>query len=367
MKISLATIYQVPNFGSVLQAYATQKVLEELGHECEIVNCTYPSTISEKKSLKSRLYDATLKMGFTAQQRKIWKLQEFKKKNFQLSPHYLSYDQIANADWNEYDCFVTGSDQVWNSKFTSCDPLFFLSYAPERKKKISIASSFAANSIQDKYVVKFREALSSFDALSVRESNGVSIIQNQLGIKKDVELVLDPTLLLDRKEWMHISKKSKAEEPFILLYMWTYAFEPRPYIYEVVQSLMERYNINKVIALEGYCNMDKIHRESLHAECAEDSSIGEFLDLFNKASIVVTSSFHGTAFAINFSKPVISIVPDGGDDRQSSLLKSVNAESSIFKVGQDSHSANPFYDIAESQRILGELRNKSIDWIRKQL
>lgn len=367
MKICLATIYQVPNYGSVLQAYATQKILEELGHKCEILNCNYPSNIRSRKSLKARIYDATLRLGFTAQQRKIRKLQVFKKERFNLSPKYSTYEQITKADWREYDCFVVGSDQVWNSKFTACDPIFHLSFAPKGKKKVSIASSFAADSIQDKYLATYREALSSFDALSVRESNGVSIIQKQLQLEKDVELVLDPTLLLNREEWLRNSEKSQSEEPFILLYMWTYAFEPRPCIYEVVQSLKEKYSINKVIVLEGFCNIDKMHRDSLQAECAEDSSIGEFLDLFNRASIVVTSSFHGTAFAINFSKPLISIVPDGGDDRQSTLLKSVKAETSIFRIGQDPHSANPYYNIAESQRILGELRKRSIDWLKNNI
>lgn len=100
--------------------------------------------------------------------------------------------------------------------------------------------------------------------------------------------------------------------------MLTYAFEPRPYIFDVLKYLKEQEDYD-IIVLEGYtpitkaCGLNMINKT--------DSSISEFIDLFANADVVVTSSFHGTAFAVNFGIPVISIVPgDKGDDRQSSLL-----------------------------------------------
>ena len=157
------------------------------------------------------------------------------------------------------------------------------------------------------------------------------------------------------------TNKPGLKAPYILLYMWTYAFEPRPYIYKVLQYWQNKLGGCKVIALEGSpkekdCGM-KISDEA-------DSTIPEFMSLFANASLIVTSSFHGTAFALNFGRPLISIVPDAnGDDRQSSLLKSVGAENSIVHINDVPSEINPYYDNNKVENSLEQLRKESIQWI----
>ena len=147
--------------------------------------------------------------------------------------------------------------------------------------------------------------------------------------------------------------------------MLTYAFEPRPYIFEVIKHLQAQDDYD-VIALEGYTPKE----QALGIEMIDksDSSIPEFIDLFANADVVVTSSFHGTAFAVNFGIPLISIVPgDNGDDRQSSLLKAIELDCCIANIQTKIKSIGYNYDKYTSLKNLESLRNKSIDWISDKM
>lgn len=143
--------------------------------------------------------------------------------------------------------------------------------------------------------------------------------------------------------------------------MWTYAFEPRPYIYEVTKHFQKKLGC-KVIALEGCystCPTD------LKMENRVDSAIPEFLSLFANAELVITSSFHGTAFSLNYGRPLISIVPENGDDRQSSLTNNLDVSQCAVKVGAPINLINPYYDNKEEQRKLELIREDSLLWISK--
>lgn len=258
---------------------------------------------------------------------------------------------------------IIGSDQVWNTKYTNCDPTFLLEFAHTDKKKISIASSFACKLLDGKYIEIFRKELSKFSALSVREAHGIEIL-SQLGLRNS-QLVLDPTLLLSANQWDVLRKKSLKSEKYILLYLLRYAFEPCPYIYDVLKYYQDKLQC-KIIALEGYEGHDP-YVKNLKIEDATESTISEFLDYFAQASLVVTSSFHGTAFALNYGVPLLSITPTNGDDRQSSLLEQVKLNQCRLRVNEEITHANPFYDKEQEQINLGKLRKESLDWIEANL
>lgn len=369
MKIGLVTIYTVPNFGSVLQAFATQKLLEKLGHECKIINYVYPNEWHYQHGFNrpSVLRSLLRSLGLKAQHRKKKILDDFIKRYFNLTPLYESLDALRKEEWDDYDIFIAGSDQIWNAKYLKGDSFFMLSFVPDGKKCISLASSFALKELPAEYVAKYQKKLSKFNAFSVRERNGIDIIQKQLEISKDVFVCLDPTLLLSKEEWLRIVPRSgfKKKRPYILFYMWTYAFEPRPYIFEVLKYFQQQMNCD-IIALEGFTK--RKYALGVQMSEASDSSISEFIDLFSNADLVITSSFHGTAFALNFGIPLISIVPDNdGDDRQSCLLNSVGAENCIVKVGENISNIEPQYDITDVNNKLLYLRTKSVNWISSQL
>lgn len=370
MKTGLVTIFQVPNYGSVLQAYATQTIIEKLGSSCYIVNYRYPNELQKGNSINIRglLYRFLTRFGISAQQRKIINLNKFIEQNFHLTKRYNSFDELKAENWSSYDIMIVGSDQVWNTAYTKSEPAFLLQFLPDSIKRISIASSFASKSIESQYRDVFKSELSKFSYITVRETNGLEILKDISLKDKKTAVCLDPILLLSKKEWSNIAKPYNFLGKYILLYMWTYAFEPRPYIFEVIRHFKKNIDNCKIVALEGFCNIPGDICQELNIICAEDSSIPEFIDLFRNASLVITSSFHGTAFAINMGVPLVSIVPNNNsDDRQSSFLRSVNAINSIVKIGQNPTTIDPYYSPEITQEKLNALRKESIDLIKKMI
>ncbi len=368
-KILLVTIFRVPNFGSVLQAFATQCILENLGHKCQILNYDHNNgEWAKSHGVKSSyLKNKLLKwLGIKANHRKAKLLDKFINKNFHLTKRYSSSTEIKHELGEAYDVYIIGSDQVWNTRFTNCDPNFLLQFADKSKDRISIASSFACEHLSPEHKEIFQQNLKLFKAISVREKAGLKIIEN-LQITTKAYIILDPTLLLNSKQWDYLGNRSNINHnKYILLYMWCYAFEPRPYIYHVLKSYQEKLNC-KVIVLEGYNRHDS-YMHSPNIIDATESSVSDFLGYFANAELVITSSFHGTAFALNYGVPLISIVPKNSeDDRQSSLLKLLGLSQCQLKVDEDINNANPFYDKNQEQSKLEFLRQDSIAWINKAI
>ena len=367
MKLALFTIFRVPNFGSVLQAYATQKILEGQGHECKIIDYYAKKNIKQKIKCFFSLYSFACMFGVKPQFRKPGQLRRFINRYFNLSKKYFGTTDLSNEDWGQYDAIVVGSDQVWNYKYLGGENIFLLPFLTDNKKCFSFASSFACSSIPESMKEDYRCALSKFQAISVRESNGVDIVRN-LSISREAKLILDPTLLLSGEEWMTSVgiEKNKESDPYILLYMWTYAFEPRPYIYDVLKYWQKKMDGCKILALEG--SPKKQECNGLRIKDVADSTIPQFLNLFANASLVITSSFHGTAFAINYGRPLISIVPnDAADDRQVNLLRIVGANNSIIKIGSPIERINPYYALASVNEKLKLLREDNINWIKNNI
>lgn len=208
-KALLVTIFRVPNFGSVLQAYATQRVLESIGIECSVLNYDHNESEWARKhgvkgvSLKSKI---AIWLGVTPMHRKKKKLGRFVCNHFQLTHRYVSLADIEREEGSAYDVYVAGSDQIWNTKYTNCDPVFLMQFAKKGKKRISIASSFACGSLDARHEDTFRRELQQFDAVSVREQLGQHLLQG-LGIGNS-HLVLDPTLLLNAHEWKGLYKNT---------------------------------------------------------------------------------------------------------------------------------------------------------------
>lgn len=362
MKIGLMTIYQVPNYGSVLQAYATQYLLEQLGASCTIINYKYPNKWHWQHGAirPNRLRSFVRKLIPTT---KTKVLNQFRNEYYHFSKLYHSLEDLRSENWGNYDTFLVGSDQVWNARFVLGDPAFLLSFVPARIPRFSLASSFALNSLPTQFRTTYRKELEQFHAISVREKNGINIIQNELALNKPIKVILDPTLLLSKEDWLKAIPRSKFKKnrPYILFYMWAYAFEPRPYIYEVVKYFQKKMNCD-VIALEGYNNPKNSMDIDMNNQT--NSTIPEFIDLFANADLVITSSFHGTAFALNFGIPLISIIPNGNsDDRQTTLLKSVNCEHCAINIGMDIKKISPEYDVEKEQKKLKELRIDNTNWI----
>ena len=365
----LVTSYDVPKYGTVLQAYATKRILENMGCEVTTVQYTRENNWVRSKSLMKKSYSLKNfihRLKVTHYGRMVAKLDKFRLQHLSLSKRYDSLEELKEENWTIYDMFVSGSDQVWNAKFLYGDSVYMLSFLPDYVRRISIASSFALPEIPQEYVERYKLYLQKYDAISVRETNGKKIVEKQLGIDKKVQVLLDPTLMLSAGEWIHDFSVTAGEksERYILFYMLDYAFDPKPYIFEVAKFFKRKLKCN-VYALVGYKHRHKAN--GLKLKNFSDASISQYLHLFQNAALVITSSFHGTAFAVNFGRPLISIVPSNGDDRQTTLLRDLNLLSCIVPVGKPLNEINPYYDVKVEQNLLDKKRMESLKWICKNV
>lgn len=373
-KVALLTIFRVPNYGSVLQAFATVKVLNELGFECDVIDYIYPNEWHYKngahrytKSIVKRIAIRILGLlGIKKGEVQKNKLNKFISSNFKTSKSFIGLNALNDENWTLYDSVIVGSDQVWNPNYLYGDKAFLLSFVPDDVNKTSIASSFAVDHIPDNLIQKYKRYLSKFSSITVRENNGLSILREQLDFPKHASIVLDPTLLLNRFQWLSaMSITESSQSDFILLYYLKYSFDSAPYIFEIVKYLSKVYNL-KIKAICGeQSNLIKKHLNDYkdYSGC----TVNEFVSLFANSKIVVTSSFHGTAFAVNFGKPLIAVIPENGDDRQLSLLNNLGISHCAVKKDSTMENLNPYYNLKNEQEKLEILRNQSLTIISENL
>lgn len=367
IEVGVLTMHRVLNYGSALQAYATQCVIERMGYNCEIIDYKYPNKFQFERgepysplSLKSRIAKA---FWLNKRWRKFNRFELFYKRYLHLSHFYEDQNSIRENP-PAYDIYLTGSDQVWNPRFTKGDTIFLLDFV-KGKKKISYASSFACNELEKPYSDKFKSMLQEYSYISVREDGGRKLIKDLLNI--DVPVVLDPTLLLSADDWSRLlgqehSHKYKNRK-YILVYMLDYAFDPTSIIYNVIQKLQDDTSY-KIVSIG---NLDK---KLANCKIIEEASPIEFIRLFKNAECVVTSSFHGTAFAVNFGKPLFSIanIDTNKDDRQASLLELLELSNCI--VTQDTDINNIKLEnnkTIKAEQKLESQRKKSLAYLKNAL
>ena len=218
-KVGLITIYHVPNYGSVLQTYATQILLEELGLDCNIINYKYPNEYHHslgrpRRSLKSKIGEL---FGLTPSHRKANKLKKFKKEHFKFTKLYRHLNELKHENWDNYDMFVVGSDQVWKSKYTLGDTAFLLSFVPEGKKRISIASSFATSSIPENYRETYKRVSSLLSKYQFIFDYLKSLLRGAWLKTVSPEKALRLGIILSRRKFIRIRIQSPFPRPGFLL------------------------------------------------------------------------------------------------------------------------------------------------------
>ena len=357
-------MHSVVHHGSVLQAFATQEILRKSGHEVEIIDYQYPNPWHEehglhifKPSLKTKLAKV---LGLKPFFRGMKKITRFQKTHYHLSPHYKTFQEIERNP-PKYDVYISGSDQIWNPKFTCGDPTYMFGFVKGKANLMSLSSSFACQELPENIKDSYKSLLARYQFLSVRENAGADIIERLLDRKATV--TLDPTLLLDEKDWKPYVRFLKEEDPFLFLYMLDYAYNPTPYIYELTKYM------SKKLGLKIKSNVTIPPDIGLEYEDVSDEGIEDFLYNVKYSSLVITSSFHGTAFSVNFGTPLFAVIKEKSkDDRLSSLLKNIGLANCIVNIDTPLNDGlNPFYEKSEEQKSLNVLRKKTMDYIFSSL
>lgn len=320
-KIYLVTLHCIKNYGSVLQTYASQTILEKLGFKVDIINYIRPDAVDDNL-MKHRLENSSFfskniltKFAGVILLRKTINKQievfnDFLQKNINLTKPYYSCEQIKN-DELKADYYCVGSDQVWNSIWNNgLDLTYYLGFVPENGVKVSFASSFGRKELSTEESKHNKELLDKFKYITVRENTGIKILKN-LGIN-NCEQVLDPTLLLKMEDWKKISSNRKIDERYILVYQLnTNDKKFDEYVKNVSKKL--KVKVLRVSNLE--------YQKYKYGDFIFCPTVNDFLNYFINAEYIITDSFHATGFAINFNKKFVDIFPGSFSTRLQSILE----------------------------------------------
>lgn len=329
MKICLVTINDNINVGTFLQIYASSRTLRQLGNEVEVEVVDY---IRPRSRLIRRIVNALktssralpirlLLVPYVLLEQKYASrvLNDFLRKHVKLTPRRFHSFEALQRHPPSADIYVTGSDQVWNSCYNEgIDRTFYLDFAPDGATRIAYAASFGLVELPEDQLEATRRLISKYSAISVREESALSILE-KLGWF-GAEHVLDPTLMLNREDWMKLANPRPRGERYLLIYC--VEGERRKAVFENARIIarhlgLKIYQVSCGGIRSGIKGCDKIFYFA---------SPGEFLSLFLNAEFVVTSSFHGTAFSINLNKPFLSVMPPRYTARAASLLKILGLE-----------------------------------------
>lgn len=304
MDIKIMTCHDVYNAGASLQAFALQTFLENNGHDVELIDykppyIDFPYKLSlfvhpdspvkkyaDRSAVVKLLYALKRYLFYLPYSQRKKAFDEFTRSFLNLTHQYKSDEELLR-DVPEADTYIVGSDQVWNSTtmLNGKDPAFFLNFVPEGKRKISYAASFGADDVNDDVRDNIRAYLSSFDAISVRESSGVDIVR-RLGF--GCTHVCDPVFLLSEEEWREALDIVNGDtEPYVLIYNLTSVNSRLLQDAQYVASAkgLKSYSISpmKVPGVDG--NFVNIGPK-------------EFVRMIFNAEYVFTNSFHATAFSM---------------------------------------------------------------------
>lgn len=335
MKIGILTFHRAINYGAVLQAYALQQTLRELGHEVWVIDYRQPRV--ERTDRRPYMADEKLRLLKGLHFRSWWYFDQEKTNTLARRARfdaflkdYLNLTTPCNQDTTPaFDMYVIGSDQVWNSAICDgLDPVFWGDFArPLKSKVVSYAASTSVNDLQKQRHAEVQRLLNNFANISVRENETCDYLNQQYHLYNDVVTVLDPTLLAKKEIWDSFDNdKYKGQE--YVLYFGARSCKAYPTVlHDKAFSLAKQYG----------CGVK-------HIDFNEDSPV-DFVNKFRYAKAVVTSSFHGVTFSLIFNRTLYAVMyGDEQDSRYVNVLRSVGADKMLVSLNQDIHPEVLEYD-----------------------
>lgn len=371
VSVGIITYHSAYNFGSALQALATQMSIESLGYSSEIINyrmkmqydcyAMYRLNCGVKKFLK----DIVQLPVHSARKTRKAKYELFFSGKMNLSKEFAEPEDAAEI-WGKYDVAVSGSDQIWNkhsnelehNAWKYMDPYLLKGF---NGKKISYASSVA--NMTDDELRRIVPYIKEFDSVSMREGVSAEKLSKMTG--RTVESVLDPTFLLTKDKWIKaLDLKAADEEPYILYY----SLGPLKNVSKhnvTLKKLSEKLRC-KVKMVTPFALL--YHYERNFENHPEYGPV-DFLSALYNAKAVVTDSYHGTILSANFGKDFYSICGlSGSEFRKTDILRRLGLEERIIYNASDiAEKAFAPIDYESVNEKLDKLREHSLDYLRKVL
>lgn len=373
-KIAILTQPLFINYGGILQAYALQKVLIDLEYEVITIDrnyYTYPKFLRLLSSVKGKIQRLLLRD--TATVFTVRDLDYISRNTKKFINKYIILSELIDTDQkmiqyfhnHNFDAVVVGSDQTWRPKYSPNIYNFYLDFLQGNIKRLAYASSFGVENWEydENQTQKCKDLVQKFDAISVREDTAVALCSQYFD--SDAELVLDPTLLLDKQHYIDFfideSEVSNKGQLF------TYILD------EDEDKLQVKTRISKTLNLTAFSNQPRESLKAPKGKNIEDyvvPSVEGWIKGFYEAGFVVTDSFHGVVFSIIFNKPFIAIGnEDRGITRFTSLLKQLDLEhrliSNVEHLNDDVLYKSIDFEVVNIK--LRALREKSLLFLRSNL
>lgn len=343
MKIGVITFwYGNGNYGMMLQCWALQQVLKEIGHQPFVIRYSrklrkgvprlflemlglYSLVLSIVNPSKAKLLQGKKKHDAQRQ------FEIFRQTHLTFSEHtYYSLKQIQQRP-PLAECYIAGSDQIWSlNPSEENNQAYFLNFGDKRVKRISYAPSFGFSLYPETLSSSLKKLLSRLDAVSCREQSGVNICQS-IGI--NATKVIDPTLLLDKSYYISLASKgtSITDHPFIFIYSLNIQDSEEIRFKELRRCFADKSYQFLVTPADGYYQGEELFGSDVIYSYA---TIEQWIYNIYNSDLLVTSSFHGICMAVILEKPFI-YMPLGGyhsnsNGRIMDLLQILNLESRIL-------------------------------------
>lgn len=361
-KVGIISIYDNDNYGNRLQNYAVQEVLKKINCEPETIinwaetNQQISKLVEFKKCIRKKLGNVKRTIKYLKKQQNKQRYEcfvKFNKHNIKFSNKVITYNNAKKIQ-EKYDYIIVGSDQVWNPNFGRLSPIDLLTFS-DSNKNISYAASFGVSSITKENEKKCKEALKNLKCISVREQAGKDIIR-KLRIEKDVEVLIDPTMMLNDKEWSKVAIKPKQlkTDKYIINYFLGNLSDKRKKEIERVGKENNCEVINILDPKGGFYS----------------TGPAEFLYLIKNAFLVCTDSFHSCVFSILFNRPFIIF---DREDNVVSMNSRIETLLDKFKLENREYNNKTIrneqlkIDYLECYNILERERKKTLEFLKKAI
>lgn len=360
MNVKVITRHTPSNYGSILQALATQEVIKVMGHNVEIIDYRREDERgfgAVKTSLRSKpqfmstpvkrlAYIAAMYPEINIAERKF---DNMRRQHLNLTDTYGSSEELSNLS---ADVFLTGSDQVWGPMMNGLpDEAYFLAFVRQGKRG-AYAASFGRTNFTPDTINRYTEWLRRYDALAVREDSAVKLLET-MGLDC-LGQVLDPTLLLNADQWSEYIKKDIGGE-----YVLVYQLHNNPALSQYAINLARRMGMPLLRISPSF------HQFRRGGKFVFLPDMDEFLSYIKNCSFFVTDSFHGTAFALNFNRRFAEILPNNSTgSRNQSILKLTGLTDRIVTDYDDFSVIDRPIDYTKVNDILARERTASLAILR---
>lgn len=357
MKICILTQPLESNYGGILQAFALQKVLRDLGHDVTTLRwlpSRRKTLVVTARRFLSKYLKGNRRYAYCNPNRQIRftckELSRFVDEHMQC---LVKRAPLSANSLPDFDAFIVGSDQVWRPMYSPCLPNFYLDFLKNSPvRRIAYAASFGVDTWEtdETTTAKVRPLAQKFNAISVREQSGVRLCADYLGVKACV--MPDPTLLLKSEDYLELCKSEEREaQPYLAAYILDAGDREREFAERVAGSMG--------VPVKYFGKLDWTK---------QSESLESWLGNIANASYVITDSFHGTVFSIVFRKNFLSVVnTNRGASRFTSLLESLGLQSRLIDKSQLEDYIPDAHDIDYSapETALREMRNKGLSFLRQ--